>query len=421
MPKKNLWITLCIANLMIVALLGVILRAKQLFPIPFIDYKNLLSGHSHFAFGGWITLALMVLLIDRLLTPEQQQRKYYQYILAGIQVSSCGMLLSFPFQGYAMFSIIFSTAFILVTYLFAWFFSRDLRERKIEKPVFLLALVAMGSLVVSSIGPFSLAYMMATKTGNALLFRDSIYTYLHFQYNGFFTLSVIAIFLGGKPGVILKKAGKLTNRFAILLSISILPSLFISLLWHESVYFKIFATIGVVLIGLALATFLHMMISYKWLSLYGKPARVLIVLSLMAFVLKMILQAATIIPSLGQAVFGFRPIIVGFLHLVFLVFVSFYIIAEFIEEGSIKYEYKISKLAIMAFAAAVIFNEAVLLVNGIGLLLQKTSPVFGWLLFCASISLFCGAGLLVAAKFRSSMYLQKKPGSRLKQAVTRLY
>ncbi|HEX2627872.1 MAG TPA: hypothetical protein VHM26_02645 [Chitinophagaceae bacterium] len=413
MPKKNLWITLCIANLVIVALLGVILRAKQLFPIPFIDYKNLLSGHSHFAFGGWVTLALMILLIDKLLTPQQQRRKYYQYILMAVQVSSCGMLLAFPLQGYAMFSMIFSTGFILVTYLFAWFFIRDLRERKIGKPVFLLALVAMISLAVSSVGPFSLAYMMASKTGNALLFRDSIYTYLHFQYNGFFTLSVFALFLGAKEAVVLKRARRLANRFAILLSISVFPSLFISLLWHESVYFKILATVGVIFIGLTLITFLHMMISNKRLSPYDKPARILIILSLIAFVLKMALQATTIVPSLGQAVFGFRPIIIGFLHLVFLAFVSFYIIAEFVEDGSIRFEFTISRFAILAFAAAVIFNEAVLLVNGIGLLLQKTDPVFGWLLFYAAMGLFCGAGLLLAAKFRSSIALTKTKGMRL--------
>jgi hypothetical protein len=37
--------------------------------------------------------------------------------------------------------------------------------------------------------------MMATDSKNTLLYKDSTYTYLHLQYNGFFTLSVFALLL----------------------------------------------------------------------------------------------------------------------------------------------------------------------------------------------------------------------------------
>jgi hypothetical protein len=57
------WVGIALVNLSIVALLGVLLRCKQLFPLPFIQYKYLLHAHSHFAFGGWISLALLALMI----------------------------------------------------------------------------------------------------------------------------------------------------------------------------------------------------------------------------------------------------------------------------------------------------------------------------------------------------------------------
>ena len=53
-----------IFNFCIVALLGLTLRSKILFSIPFLDYNRLLDAHFHFAFGGWVTLALTVILID---------------------------------------------------------------------------------------------------------------------------------------------------------------------------------------------------------------------------------------------------------------------------------------------------------------------------------------------------------------------
>src|SRR5215510_9141504 len=133
MKRKNFWISLALVNLCVVALLGMTLRTKFLFSIPFIDYKNFLSAHSHFAFGGWVTLALMILFIDNLLSADQKQKQIYQWILWGIEITAVGMLITFPFQGYALLSIIFSTAFIFITYTFCWVFISDIRKSKKER------------------------------------------------------------------------------------------------------------------------------------------------------------------------------------------------------------------------------------------------------------------------------------------------
>ena len=64
---RNSWITISLINLSIVALLGVLLRSKILFSIPWIDFKFMLHAHSHFAFAGWITLCLFTLLTFEIL------------------------------------------------------------------------------------------------------------------------------------------------------------------------------------------------------------------------------------------------------------------------------------------------------------------------------------------------------------------
>ena len=48
--------------------------------------------------------------------------------------------------------------------------------------------------VISSIGTFYLAYMMASKHFVQDLYLSSIYYYLHFQYNGWFIFACIGLF-----------------------------------------------------------------------------------------------------------------------------------------------------------------------------------------------------------------------------------
>jgi len=399
MRKKELWISLALVNLCIVGLLGMTLRTKYLFPISFIDYKNFLSAHSHFAFGGWVTLTLMVLYIDSVLTSEQKNKNIYQVILWGIQVNSFGMLLTFPFQGYAFLSITFSTLFIFFTYAFAWCFIKDIWKANLTKPVLWLALTAIISLVLSSGGPFTLAYIMATKSGDAIMFRDAVYSYLHFQYNGFFTLSVFALLFHRMSDQAEKASAKL---FAIALCLSVIPSLFLSLLWHSfNVYIRTFAWIGCALIIITLYFFARTIPSIKNLiRTFPVMIRTLIIFSMVSFVIKILLQTGTSIPALGNAVFGYRPIIIGFLHLVFLGLVSFYFLAEFLLEGNLVLKDRFTQMAIIYFSSAIIINETILLIDGMGLMLDYGHPLYGWLLWIASILLFTGTVTLLSARLK---------------------
>jgi len=403
MKNKNLWTTLSLVNLCIVALLGTTLRTKFLFSIPFIDYKNFLSAHSHFAFGGWVTLALMILYVDNLLLEDQKEKKAYQWILWGIEITSLGMAISFPFRGYAFFSILFSSAFIFFTYGFSWIFIRDLRKAKRERPVMLFSVAALLFLVISSVGPFTLAYIMASGAGDAFLYRDAIYTYLHLQYNGFFTFSIFALFTNSIITANDATTVKRIYRFAAVLTLSVLPSLFLSLLFHSfNLYAEGIAVVGCLLLVVALILFFRFAFDLNLSFFQSVPlARTLIVFSLVSFGIKMLLQVGTIVPSLHNAVFGFRPIIIGFLHLVFLGFVTFYILSQFLATGLFQAEQKFSSRAIIFFASAIILNETILLVDGIGLMFYSTNPIYPWLLWAAAILLFCGAASILTARLKS--------------------
>ena len=68
MKKLNLnhWIKISLFSLLVVALLGVLMRYKIAFELPFIAQKNIQHAHSHFAFAGWVTQLLMVLMVNYL-------------------------------------------------------------------------------------------------------------------------------------------------------------------------------------------------------------------------------------------------------------------------------------------------------------------------------------------------------------------
>ena len=124
--KRSFWIGLCLINLCIVAVLGFTLRSKILFSLPLIDYRSVLSAHSHFAFAGWAGLALITFLIYDLLPPALSGKRFYQWILWAIEISSLGMAIGFPIWAYNAITIFFSTLYVAATVVFASVFIKDL-------------------------------------------------------------------------------------------------------------------------------------------------------------------------------------------------------------------------------------------------------------------------------------------------------
>lgn len=181
MKDINLYIHVKIAllYLLIVAVLGTSLRLFIVVDIP-VTYRFLVHTHSHIALLGWVYLALTTLLY-KLYLEKENVAKTYRRMYGFTQFTLLGMLLSFPFQGYALFSIVFSTLFLVASYFFAWLFwtktageTRRLLSYKLIKS----ALIFM---VVSSVGPWSLGVIMNTQDSFSIWYKLAIYFYLHFS------------------------------------------------------------------------------------------------------------------------------------------------------------------------------------------------------------------------------------------------
>jgi hypothetical protein len=400
---KTFWLTLSLFNLCIVAFFGLTLRTKIIFSIPMIDYRNFQSAHSHFAFGGWVGLSLFTLLVYEILPASFSRKLYYQVILGIIELSSLGMAFSFPFAGYNALSITFSSLYIFGSFAFAWVFIRDLVAKdllsyKQDRTVRLLSITSVASLVISSIGPLGLVYILITHSGNSLLYRDSIYTFLHFQYNGFFTTAIVALFLNllAKKGMGISKD---TRLFAVFLCLSIIPSLFLSLLWHNLDLFYWIAAAGSAFILAAVFYLARFLFSLRGKTIFThRLSFIFLVFSALSLILKLIMNVGTLIPSLGNAVYGDRPVIIGFLHLVFLGFVSFYLLGSFIASNMFSNSNTLVRFPFIVFACGIFANETLLMLQGLGILFKTNSYIFNWLLWGAAIMLFTGSVMIFISR-----------------------
>ncbi len=387
----NKWLSVAFFNLMLVGALGCILRYKIAYSLPFVDQKFLLHAHSHFAFSGWITQALMVLMIKYLSdkTATNQFPKYCWILWANL-LTAYGMLFTFPFEGYAKGSIIFSTASIFAGYAFAIQFWRDLNKipnTSSEKSFFKAALFFN---VLSSIGPFTLAYLMATKSSFQNLYVAAIYFFLHFQYNGWFLFACMGLFVYRLR--IYEIPEKIMKLAYYLFVYACVPAYFLSALW---IPMPSWIYILVALAGLAqLAGWIIILKTTKQYQDRIKPhlnsfIRILFILCGLAYSIKLLLQAASAIPSLSYLTYGFRPIVIGYLHLVLLGVVSL-----FITSYSIAYNYfqltKIKKAGVVIFVAGIIINEIFLLVQGIADLNYTSIPYMNEALLGAAFILFFG-------------------------------
>lgn len=396
------WLTVSFLNLLLVAALGLILRYKITFYLPWIEQKYLLHSHSHFAFSGWITQTLMVLLIHYLIKKNGEGAiKKYRWLLYANLITAYGMLFSFIIQGYAFFSISFSTLSIFVSFFFAIYYWKDLNRINEKRVSHLWLKASLLFCIISSLGAFALAYMMGNKITDQNWYLLSVYFYLHFQYNGWF------LFAG--MGLLVNKLEQ-SNQFDkslyysfILFSSACIPAYLLSILWIPFpmiIYGVIMTAVIAQLVGWTLM--IKVIIKSKpFISeQFSKHGRLLLLLSAIAFTIKLLLQSGSIHPELSQLSYGFRPIIIGYLHLVLLAVTSIFILGYIIALKLIPAS-KLLLAGAFIFIGGIILNELLLMIQGMAALSYTAIPFINESLLFAAFTLFSGIALMVYSRLKS--------------------
>ena len=381
---------IALLNLLIISFIGVILRYKIAFSLPFIDQKHLLHGHSHFAFAGWVSHAIIVLLVAYLAKQKDASiYKRYRWIIIANLIAAYGMLISFPLQGYGLFSIFFSNISIAVSYVFAVMFWKDLNKLPVKTVTHYWIKSALIFNVLSSLGAFSLAFMMITKNLHQNWYLASVYFFLHFQYNGWFLFACLGLatdkFFNRISTVILK-------WIFWLFALACVPAYLLSALWLPIPTWAYIIVVLAAFSQLAGWIFFVQQVIKKLpeiRSTLNKTAQWLLLLSSIALSIKLFLQLGSTIPSLSTLAFGFRPIVIGYLHLILLGVITIFLLGFLIAEKHIV----LNSLTITGswiFTAGIIINEMFLMVQGMAAMTYTPVPLINELLLLTACILLTG-------------------------------
>ncbi|HLI93789.1 MAG TPA: hypothetical protein VKU83_09275, partial [Puia sp.] len=327
-PDKRMlqgWAKVSVANLLVLSLLGLALRYKATFSLPAINYKFLLNAHSHFAFTGWVTSVIYTVLLYMLAQSGVRLSSAYRNLFLINQISAYGMLICFTWQGYGPASIVASALSVLVSYGFSILYWLDLARTAWPRAVRHGVRFALAFLVLSSAGPFLLVYSMSHDAGMAFYY-NSIYLFLHFQYNGWFSFSAIAAFFWMSRMYGWEISRRASTSFVVLMGVACVPAYCLSLLWTEPPVWLWAAAGAAALLQLSA---LRILLLAMWRRKRAGSARdlpdsvrILWTIALVALAIKLILQGLSAIPAIGRHAFGYRPVIIAYLHLVLLGFIS---------------------------------------------------------------------------------------------------
>jgi hypothetical protein len=404
------WILICLTNLVLVGLLGVLMRYKIGFEFPWFYQKNLQHGHSHFAFAGWVSLLLFTLMTEIISNRISSRRlEFYKWILYIQFFSALGMLVSFIIQGYAFYSLLFSTLNIFNVLWFSVLFFQDLkRTPNLYATAWFKAAILFHCLSV--LGTVALAIMMSTHNAPQHPYLASVYWYLHFQYNGWFFFALMGLYIEEMCRKV--SSFKPDPRVFRLFFISCIPAYGLSVLWLNLPFWLFSLVVVATLLQTAgLVLFVkEQIVLYKRVGFNRQnPIYYLLLFLLSALLIKFALQLGSVIPSVSRLAFGFRHIVIAYLHLVLLGVISVGLIFILWWKGHLV-NTKAMRNSVYIFLSGIFLNEVVLAVQGIASFSYTTVPHVNGLLVLISLVIWIGMAGMTYSAFSAT---QRIPANRV--------
>lgn len=317
---------------LLAALFGVVLRAFYTIEIP-INYRFVVHGHSHIALLGWVYVALTTLIYKTYLDQVAYYSKY-SYIFWFTQSTIVGMLVTFPFMGYKVLSIVFSTLFLFASYSFTWFVLKHCKKELKDSNSFKCVKLALGYMVLSSIGPWALGAIMSTLGTESIWYRMAIYFYLHFQYNGWMVLALIGLLLYLLEQNNIQLPKNIFNRFFWSFNLGVVLTFSLSALWTEPSFLFYFVgglgSVVQIIVVVILAKYINS-VKAKIKQLFSNFQFKLLMIVSVLLLIKMLLQLISAVPFFAKLVATYIDFTIGYLHWTFLgvVTLSLFLLLDF--------------------------------------------------------------------------------------------
>ena len=386
MPRKL--VVICLINFLIAALIGLALRYSFIGSVG-LNYRFLTHAHSHIAMLGWVYLMLYVCVVHYFI-PEK--KRMFTTLFWITEFAVIGMLLSFPFQGYAAVSISFSTLHIFCSYYFVYLVWK---HHKIESVVVSRLLkTALVFMLVSTVGVWCLGPAVSMLGQASAFYQIAIQFFLHFQFNGWFLVAVFAVFFH----LFKVENTKPFKLFYWVLVISTVLTFALPIQWFAPHPILPWINgVGVILQLVTLVLFLKL-IKFKGYQKVNKDKGVVLNLyrfAVLCFILKTVFQATSIFPEFSNVVYAHRNFVIGFIHLLMLGVISGFLFSFILKNNLLAYS-RTLYFGIYSFLIGFILTEILLLIQGYKFFVGSgIVPNYYLLLFLCSILLPLGIALML--------------------------
>lgn len=396
--KVKSWIRITLVNFAVAAIMGLLLRLAFIVEVDWIDFKHLRHGHSHVALLGWLYLAFYSLIWLLFIPAGQRNKRKYSLLFWFTQFTVIGMMISFPVQGYGIFSIIFSTLHILASYVFVFFIWRHIDYKNSFSG--LLLRTAIVWMLISTLGVWDLGPVMMLNLKNSILYHMSIQFFLHFQFNGWFTFGALAILfkLLSDHSVELN-AGRF-RLFYFLMVVSCILTFALAVTWSSPEDALFFLNGAGVLIQLTALVTGAGLLSPALKQMYRNSqfsVKVFFSIALISFILKILVQACVVIPQIAVISYTIRQFVIGFVHLTMLGSISCFIIGVLLQKQLLDISHLSGRMGAWIFISGFILTEIILFIQGNMLWAgMGFMPLYYEIIFIASILLPFGLMLILA-------------------------
>lgn len=399
------WILTALINFLIAALLGLLLRYQFVNTLD-INFRYVTHAHSHVAMLGWIYLMLYAFL-TYYFVPEK--KLIYTRLFWITQFAVIGMMLSFPFQGYAAISISFSTLHIFCSYYFVKLLWKDLRTKELSERLLLKASLLF--MLLSTIGVWCLGPAVATLGSQSAFYNIAIQFFLHFQFNGWFLFAVLAVLFKFFHLSGVKTNPKDFKLFFKLLVIATILTVALPISWYisHSVFLWINAS-GILLQLIAAIIFIKLMKS-QWTFFWSKMsglAKLMIGFAFICLILKTGMQSTSLLPEIAALSAQIRNFVIGFIHLLMLGVISGFLLAYLFESPLVNLKCTWLKYGTGSFLLGFITTEILLFIQG-GMFYFGSGMISNYYLALFVFSGFLVLGILFIAL---SVLRTNHPGSK---------
>lgn len=388
------------------AITGVWMRFFIISGKEFIPYNHLLHGHSHMAILGWTFLAVFILFINMNWDEIIYKGQAITIVFSTVFVTII-MFFAFLYEGYALYSIIFSTLHIGIEYWVIMFIFISLKTiSTIPKIAQHFIKGSLFMLFISTLGPFSLGAIAAQGLRDSVLFDIAIYFYLHFQYNGWLYLFLIGMFIAllKKKGITLRTSFLQTSFWIYI--ISLFPGFFLSILWVDVGFIGIvFAVVGAIgqLLGVIIICIALFQVRSQFQQIFSRRMNRTYCFIFALLMSKSVMELGLLHLPFALLVYDSRSVVIGYLHLMFLGFISIFILTLFQNMQLLQESSTWVQKGMSIFLAGFLLNEFVLFLSGyLTWTIGKTVWFHHELLFVASILLLCSIGILWTSFVKNS-------------------